>query len=342
MPSTGRYRRATTGRTGGCTKGSFGLVGPRSATAVSSRLVPPGAHALRKIPASSRSQGPTLKPELRIAALLTCHNRRALTLGCVESLLSQAGHDAVVTPYVTDDGSTDGTAMALQERFPEAVVLEGDGSLFWVGGMRMAYTAAERDDPTHHLWMNDDTHLDADAIALLLTAESQLHAAGKGPVIVVGSTRDPDTDALTYGGVSRTDPSRPLKWDWVVPRAQPVEVETMNGNCVLVPREIVREIGNIDPAFSHKMGDFDYGLRARVRGFGIWLAPGTVGTCARNAPPSPGSLSRRDRLRRLVDTKELPPHDWREFSRRYAGPAWPLYWASPYLRRGARILLGRD
>lgn len=40
----------------------------------------------------------------------------------------------------------------------------------------------------------------------------------------------------------------------------------MNGNCVFIPSEIVNAIGNLDPIFSHAMGDIDYGLRAQKKG----------------------------------------------------------------------------
>jgi hypothetical protein len=39
--------------------------------------------------------------------------------------------------------------------------------------------------------------------------------------------------------------------------------------------------------------------------------------------------------------KELRPGPWAVFSRRWAGRLWPLYWLSPYLRGGLRLLLER-
>ena len=48
---------------------------------------------------------------LRIAALLTVHNRRDLTVACLSALFNQKLPEAVeLQAYVVDDGSSDGTA----------------------------------------------------------------------------------------------------------------------------------------------------------------------------------------------------------------------------------------
>ncbi len=63
-----------------------------------------------------------------IAVLLTCHNRRAETLRCLEALLAQdAG--ASLRVFLVDDGSTDGTGEAVRVSFPQVNVVQGDGSL---------------------------------------------------------------------------------------------------------------------------------------------------------------------------------------------------------------------
>ena len=44
-----------------------------------------------------------------------------------------------MTVYLVDDGSRDGTSRSVAVRFPQISILEGDGSLFWNGGMRKAF-----------------------------------------------------------------------------------------------------------------------------------------------------------------------------------------------------------
>lgn len=277
---------------------------------------------------------------LRLAVVLTVFNRKELTLECLRSLRAQAV-PASVDVFVVDDASTDGTAAAIEAEFPEAVLLQGDGTLFWNGGMRLAFGTAIERDYDAYLWMNDDTVLDDGALATVVDTWSELATRGEGAAIVVGTTRDPETGELTYGGRVRPDPSRPLQFELVEPGDEPRPCETMNGNTVLIPRAVVQRVGNIDPAYVQKMGDLDYGLRARAAGCSVWVAPGTIGTCARHPARRSDERPLRDELRRLWSTKELPPGPWATFTRRWGGSLWPLRWASPYVRRGARLAVER-
>jgi GT2 family glycosyltransferase len=301
-----------------------------------------------ELPAGARSsvesgdRGVATSPgATRVAAVLAAHNRRELTLACLDSLRRQRADGLVLDPFVLDDASSDGTAAAVAASFPEATVLEGDGQRYWNGGMRLAMAAAMAADYDYYLWMNDDTRLDDGALALLLQTERALARRGDGPAIVTGSTRHPDTGELTYGGVVRPSRWRRLHWELVPPAGVPVPCETMNGNAVLVPRVVVGRIGNIDARFSHAMGDYDYGLRARRAGCSVWVAPATVGTCASHPRRRSDEQPLTSEWRRLWSTKELSPRSWALFARRWAGGLWPLYWLSPYLRRAARLALER-
>jgi GT2 family glycosyltransferase len=277
----------------------------------------------------------------RVAAVLAAYNRRDLTLACLRSLCDQQVPGVAVDAFALDDASSDGTAAAIAEEFPEVTLLQGDGKLYWNGGMRRAFAAAMAGDYDYYLWMNDDTELDDGALAVLLDTERQLCRQGHHAVIVAGSTRHPDTGELTYGGVVRPHRWRPMRTELVEPGDTPRPCDTMNGNATLVSRAVVRRVGNIDPAFVQQMGDFDYGLRARAAGCSVWIAPGTVGTCASHPKRRPGEQALGDELRQLWSIKELTPRSWAVFCRRWAGRLWPLYWLSPYVHHAARLILER-
>lgn len=239
-----------------------------------------------------------------IAVLLTCHNRRRATLACLESLSRSLSHAAVSAAiYLVDDGSTDGTAAAVMTAFPTVQVLHGTGSLYWCGGMRLAWDTAATCRPSTYLWLNDDVVLDLEAVtALLKTLERQRAETGRAGV-VVGSTRDPLTAATSYGGFSRNRR--------VEPQATPQAITTFNGNIVLVSRAAAETLGNLSPVFSHAMADIEYGHRAGRRGIPVWLAPGHLGTCAPHDRPRwlDDRLSLRDRLRILHAPTGCPPDE---------------------------------
>lgn len=278
---------------------------------------------------------------IRIAAVMTVHNRRALTLDCLDSLRAQQVPRGSLDVFVVDDGSTDGTAEAMTQRHPDVRLRPGNGHLYWNGGMRRALAEAMADDYDYYLWMNDDTRLDDGVVALLLQTERQLRKDGHGPVIVVGTTRHPETGEPTYGGQVRLFRWRRLRWTLVQPGSEPRRCETMNGNTVLVPRAVVQRIGNIDPAYVHQMGDLDYGLRANAAGCEVWIAPGTVGLCASHPLRRTDRQPLRRELGRLWSVKELAPRPWLVFTHRWAGRLWFFYWLSPYVRRGLGLILQR-
>lgn len=273
---------------------------------------------------------------IRIGAVIACHNRRDATLACLECLRVQSlPSGATISVFVTDDASTDGTAEAIRRLYPQTHLLAGNGRLFWNGGMRKAFEAALSRDLDYYLWLNDDTHLYPDAIHVLL---GTCRAVGD-EAIIVGSTLDPGTGQLTYGGVVRESRLCPLRFRLVQPGATPCPCDTMNGNCVLIPRTVAIRIGNLSSGYVQSMGDFDYALRAGRAGFTVLVAPRFAGTCRRN--PVQGtwkdsSLPLRVRIGKLLGVKGLPPRQWLRFASRYAGVLWPIYWLSPYIR----LLLG--
>jgi len=277
-----------------------------------------------------------VKDSVSIAVLLTCYNRKEVTLSCLDNLFKNNIPDGYsFKVFLVDDGSTDGTDDAVREVYPQVNIIKGDGSLFWNGGMRVAFEAAMKVKYDYYLWLNDDTLLYSTTIESLIKASKELKERLGQSAIVVGATQDENDGRLTYGGVDRKSSWKRTAFTLVEPSDEPVECETMNGNCVLIPDEIAQSIGGMEPKFSHAMGDLDYGLRARYAGFSVWVAPGYVGTCSNN--PVLGSINDRslpvrDRFKKLIHLKGVPPTPWLVFTRRHTGILWPLYWLYPYVK----------
>lgn len=266
-----------------------------------------------------------------IAVIMTCYNRKQKTLACLRTLMNQTSRRPYeLRTFVVDDKSPDNTGDAIRAEFPAVKVIMGTGSLFWNRGMRLAYEHAVQEDPEYLLWLNDDVALFPDAIDRLLAASEQIPNA-----CVVASIQDPTTGRWTYGGWVRPRWLRPSWYEAVLPGDEPRDCDTVNGNCLLVPKSVWQKLGNLEPRFSHAMGDFDYGLRAKQAGLRNIVPVGYFGTCTRN-PVSETVLDRslplRDRIRRMLSPKGAPPIEWLVFVRRHAGPFWPVFWVSPYVK----------
>ncbi len=284
-------------------------------------------------------------PFTSLCVLLTCFNRREKTLECLRALGASTGLRQVkLSAVLVDDGSKDGTAQAVNAEFPWVQVVSGadsgQGPLFWCRGMHLAFETALRNRHDLYLLLNDDTVLQADALAGLLACSSELARERLNPVIVVGSTYDITSGAHSYGGERRPSRLKPFSVERVAPGDVALPCDTFNGNIVLITAQAAAKVGNLDPAFEHAMGDTDYGLRARKLGVELWVAPQMQGTCSDN--PTYGgyrdtSLPLRLRWKKMLDRKGLPWRSWLIFTRRHTGVMWPLYFAWPY----AKLIFGK-
>jgi GT2 family glycosyltransferase len=272
----------------------------------------------------------------RIAALLTCFNRREMTLACLRTLYAQSALAHVeVSTYLVDDGCSDGTGEAVRHEFPQVNVLRGDGSLYWCGGMRFAWTEAFKGGYDGFLWLNDDTALDATALDRLLETAAVVRRREGKDAIVVGSTLNPETGELAYGGVRKVERVF-LRFELIEPGPDPVRCDTICGNCVFVPASVAERVGNLSSSFAHYGGDFDYALRAAELGFSSWIAPGFIGTCGVHHLEGSyldASVPLDDRLRMLArPSGPPPPREYMVFLKRHAGWRWVLQWAPTLLR----------
>jgi len=277
-----------------------------------------------RLPESSGEDGDGVS----VSVLMATYNRRAQTLRCLESLLSGGSH-AALRVVVADDASSDGTRDAVRAAHPEVTVVEGSGTEYWAGGMCRAYTRAQDRPFDYLLWLNDDVILQRGAIDRLIETERQLHAV-RGPIIVVGALQDPATGQTSYSGVRRRGIKR-TSFSRITPGIAPRRAEAMNGNVVLISNAVAERLGGLDPAYRHGIGDYDYGLRAAAVGIETWIASGHVGECSRNDSPE-GEVHVRENLRSVLSPKRMPIRGWLTFTKRHAGPLWPIFFASPYAR----------
>lgn len=273
--------------------------------------------------AADRSLADAIRPRRwRVAALLTCHDRRELTIRCLASLEdaeAQATERAAINVFLVDDGCSDGTGMAVRDRFPRVLVIPGTGELFWCGGMRLAWQNAAKGAYDAYLWLNDDVAIDASAIERLVDV-AERHRREDGAVIVVGATRaEGEEGGMTYGGLGENG---------VLASAEVARrIELFNGNIVLVSRRAYEILGGLSPAYTHALGDIDYGIRAKRHGVPAWLAQGSLGSCAANkvARWQRHELPLWTRLRELHRPTGCPP--WQLARLIWSNGGWWFPWS---------------
>ncbi|MBS1751526.1 MAG: glycosyltransferase family 2 protein [Bacteroidetes bacterium] len=264
-----------------------------------------------------------------IAILVTCYNRRDKTIQCLKNLFSQAGikEDFTIEVFLVDDGSSDGTSEAVNMQFPQVHIIPGNGSLYWNRGMHLAWQKAkESADFDYFLWLNDDTDLMPDALIEMLDCV----AIKNDEAIICGAICSKQTGLFSYGG--RTEDGKEI-----LPHNSMPSCHVINGNCVLVSRNICNAIGILDPAFPHALGDFEYGLRAAHNGFEVVTTRKYIGYCERSSVPQQWCNSKvplNRRVKALYSPMAYchPVHFFR-FEKKYYGLAKALkHYCSIHLR----------
>ncbi len=251
---------------------------------------------------------------MHIIGIVTCFNRKDKTINSIRKLID-GNPEYEFNFIVVDDCSKDGTAEALKD-FQCVTVLNGTGGLYYSGGMRkgIAYVKDNNLIADYVLFFNDDVDFYPEIL------DRMKNYAVSDDVIVVGVTES-GKGKLSYGGVVKKSRFLP-KFEIIMSGEEKVYCDTFNANCVLIPFDVFSKLPNIDEAYGHSIGDYDYGLEASRQGFHILATNFYVGRCDDNPVSSnwlDTSKSRRERLKQKESIKGLPRKTWFHFCKKNYG-----------------------
>jgi GT2 family glycosyltransferase len=280
---------------------------------------------------------------VRIEVVTPVHNRKELTLRCLESLQHADLTGIEMHVIVVDDGSTDGTADALAQQFPGVQVISGDGNLWYTEGTNVGLKAALETDPDFILAINNDCEFDP---AFL---QRMLETARANPRSVIGGVLVSWDDRKR---VFQVAPKWNVWWGgmrhWVkqtvdtLPK-EPWEVELIVGNCVLFPAAAIREVGLMDAKRLPQYGDAEYTPRMRKAGWKLFIDPRARVYCKPNDIPE--RISKMS-ARRMVATMLFDPYHPHSLRRRLnmivgSAPSKPEGYAA-FVIFFVRVFLGRN
>ncbi|SNC66448.1 Glycosyltransferase, GT2 family [Hymenobacter gelipurpurascens] len=195
-------------------------------------------------------------------------NRWAFTRECLLSLRRQTVQGFRVV--VVDDGSTDGTGAKLREEFPDVIIVEGDGNLFWTAGVNAGIRRAMELGATRVMTLNNDVIAAPDFVAQMLIWAERL------PDAVLGALElDVATSTPIYGGETldwRTNTRRDLLETLPTEKRHGLHPVTyLPGRGLLIPRRVLDTIGLFDEKrLPHYLADYDYTSVARRHGFPVY------------------------------------------------------------------------
>lgn len=271
---------------------------------------------------------------MKLDVIMTCYNRAEKTRRCIENLLLSARNSQFEVQlhfFVCNDGSTDTTSNVLNSFGASVKEIQGTGNLFWARGMATALEEAKKTEKDFYLMVNDDVEFDMAVIDILFSI--YLRFMEQRPVIV-GSTKDDRDGEFTYGGYIWNGKALSKRIEPVKPDSSDLYCNTANWNCIMIPEEVFRDVGDIDTHYEHSFADFDYSNRLISAGHRMYVADQYVGFCRRNEDTGTWrdkSLSIKNRVQLLHRPNGFPPKSSWRYARKYYGVAAPIVFIKPYL-----------
>ena len=213
-------------------------------------------------------------PNARVAVVLVNWNGAGDTLATLASLDRVVGAEALRV-IVVDNGSTDDSVARLRRERPGLELVETGKNLGFAGGNDVGIrTALEAPEVGWVLLLNTDVEVDPGFLAPLIRACEDPDVGAAGPKIYYydqpdrlwaagGRLRIRETVAVELGRGQLDGP----RWN----RAR--DVTYLTTCCLLVPRDVLEQVGPLDPAYFINVDDADWCRRALDEGFRLRYVP---------------------------------------------------------------------
>jgi GT2 family glycosyltransferase len=239
------------------------------------------------------------------------------TVACLRSLL--ASDYPALTVLLVDNGSSDGSGAALNAAFPELAYLQTGANLGYTGGNNRGLRWALEHGCDYALVLNNDTVLEPAAVRHLVeAAEGHERAGAVAPKILYADA----PERIWFGG-GRLNRTRGVGLHRFQgdrdenPQGGAVEEVTfLTGCCLLLPADVLREVGGFDEDYFAYVEDVDLSIRLREHGYSLLYQP--AARIQHRVPlddrPSPFQIVQGVRNRRRLAQRRFAPLERLRFS----------------------------
>lgn len=211
-------------------------------------------------------------PAPRVSVIVLTWNQCAVTLDCLASLREQqyANTDVILV----DNGSEDETVASARDAFPEVTVIENRENLGFAAGNNVGLQHALRGDAEYIMLLNNDTAVDPAMIGTLVDMMEADPTIGiTGPKMLYFD--QPETIWCAGNRIDwRTGESIRLCAEQPDgPDGLTQDVDFITACAICLRRDVIEQIGLLDPRFFIYYEETDWCTRARQAGWRIVYVP---------------------------------------------------------------------
>lgn len=204
-------------------------------------------------------------------------NTRELLTGCIDSIYKTV-KDLSYQIYVVDNGSRDGSVMAVRKQFPQVIVIENQENRGFAAAVNQALEWSGAD---YSVLLNTDTILQKDAIHILYSFLEQHKDVG----VAGARLQKPDgTRQHSYDNYPTlaTELFNKSLLQWLFPGKypskkqtvlQPIEVESVIGACLMIRNEAIKHVGKLDDDYFFFIEETDWCYRMQKAGWKVYHVP---------------------------------------------------------------------
>ncbi len=201
-----------------------------------------------------------------LAISVVCTNNRAALESCLQAL-PDAAQGLSWHATVVDNACTDGAGNMVRDRFPWATVTRNEVRQGFSSNHNPTIVSVlEQSSFRYVLILNDDTILDPGSLTTMVSEMDQNHDLGALGPSLRGIDGAPQDSLLSFPTPTRIV-YHSLRPGTPVPLPTADRGGWLNGSCVMLRPDALREVGTLDEQFFIFFEDTDLGLRLRNAGW---------------------------------------------------------------------------
>ncbi|MGQ9648008.1 MAG: glycosyltransferase family 2 protein [Thermodesulfobacteriota bacterium] len=215
---------------------------------------------------------------MELSIIIVNWNTKELLLRCLEALY-QAAKRVESEIFVVDNGSTDGSAEAVRQKFPGVRLIENSVNLGFAKANNQALSIS---GGRYLLLLNPDTQVKEEAIPEMLSFMEAHPDTGIVGAQLLNADGSKQNSIANFPSLATELLNKSLL-RWLLPEkfpgketdfAAPVEVDSVIGACMMVRREAIEQVGFLDENYFLFLEETDWCYRMKKAGWAVYHIPG--------------------------------------------------------------------